>query len=117
VDYVDWFQKYLGQRDRAGSLEWAPDNESILRMLLADRIDVFVNTASTSKWLAQELGAADRIRVLDFDIKTSPYYVVVSRSSNAIANPATFLAKVDSCIERLKTEPIYGQLEVQYHIN
>ncbi|MBZ0114685.1 MAG: transporter substrate-binding domain-containing protein [Thermoanaerobaculia bacterium] len=117
VGYVEWFQSYLDQRDRAGTLEWAPDNESILRMLLANRIDVFINTVSTSKWLAQELDAADQIRILDFDVKTSPYYVVVSRASKAIPEPAAFLAKVDACIRKLKTEPIYRQLEEQYHLN
>ena len=117
LDYVDWFQEYLSERDREGTIEWAPNNESLVRMLLADRIDVIVNIASTTKWLAETLGGAGQIRVLDFNVKTSPYYVVVSKSSSTISNPAEYLKALDQCIRQLKDDPTYSELEAKYHID
>ncbi len=116
VDYIDWYQEYLDRRDAEGSIEWAPDNESVLRMLLADRIDVFVNTVATAKWLAGSFGASDEIRVLDFEIKTSPYFVVVSRASTRVADPRAFLEAVDRCIRDFRSSGEYESLADRYMI-
>lgn len=114
--YSDEYLEYLEARLAAGTADETVSNESILRMLVAGRIDAFVNQAATSRWFAHQLGLADRIRIEEFDIRTSDYFLVVSRRTTAVDDPAALVAELDECIAALKLAPAWGELRRKYAI-
>ena len=114
--YSPWFLEYVEKRKAAGTLVSTTLGDTPLRMLLQDMVDVFVDTQDTVAWRAQQSGSLDKITVLDFDIKTSEYFVTVSKNSPRITSPRTFLNTIDRCVQRLKSDGTYAEIAAQYGI-
>jgi ABC-type amino acid transport substrate-binding protein len=86
-------------------------------MLLEGVIDIFVDTRDTVVWRAAEMGVADRITLLDYDIKTSEYFVTLSKKSYRIAEPVQLLHGLDSCFAEMKKNGSYGKIAERYSIH
>ncbi len=115
--FPEEFQAYLQQREDAGSLITVTHEESLFKMLLADRIDVLVLTEGNILWLAKQEDARESIRILDFEIRpTSDYFVTVSKHSRVIEDPQAFIHTIDLCLQDMKTEGIYAEIAGRYGI-
>lgn len=100
--YSPEFYNYIQHREKQGSLLTTSKSEYILELLMERRIDVYVETTAGALYYAKKLGITDKIEIVDFDIKTSNYYVSVSKRSNRIKNKKNFLNKLDACIAETK---------------
>ncbi|MBU1565829.1 MAG: transporter substrate-binding domain-containing protein [Proteobacteria bacterium] len=114
LKYSADFFEYVQKRQAEGSLITTTMGEAPLRMLLEDIVDVFVDTSDTILWRAKKAGVYDQIKILDFDIKTSTYYVTISKKSPRIASPEKFLDSLDSCIKNLKDTGNYNKIATEY---
>lgn len=114
--YSPTFLEYVEQRQAAGTLVTTSLGDTPLRMLLRDMVDVFVDTQDTVAWRAKQSGSVDKITILDFDIKTSEYFVTVSKNSPRIKSPRTFLNSIDQCVQRLKSDGTYAEIASKYGI-
>lgn len=115
LKYSPEFYQYIMERQKNGTLITSTIGDSPLKMLLEGIIDVFVDTESTVRWRARQLGVSAQVKILDFDIKTSDYFVTVSRQSPRITDPREFLDKLDSCIRELKENGKYEEIVGKYY--
>lgn len=115
--YSSDFLNYVEKRKAAGDIVTTSVGESNLRMLLENIIDVFVDTKDTVLWRAHKLNVKDNITVLNFDIKTSEYFVTVSRNSPRITSPDKFLESIDHCVSTLKSSGRFEEISKIYGIH
>jgi polar amino acid transport system substrate-binding protein len=106
--YSDAYHDYVEKRIQAGTAVQADTNDQLLQMLLAGKVDVYVNLAGTSRWLARQAGSGDKVTVLPFDVKRSDYFVAVSQKSTHIHDRQKFLDAIDSCLRQMEKD---GQLQ------
>ena len=116
VRYSPEYLDYVRARSGAGTLVEATSNEEILRLLLDGEIDVFVSLASSTRWLAARSNARDKIEVLPLEIKTSDYYLALSRTSRRVSQRAKVLAAFDACVAGLKSDGRYQRLLERYDL-
>jgi polar amino acid transport system substrate-binding protein len=90
--------------------------DSCLKMLLSNIIDVFADTKDTVLWRAKQMNALDKIRVLDFDIQTSEYFITISKKSAVIKEKEMFLNSLDYCLKAAKTDGRYARIFEKYGI-
>ena len=81
---------------------------------MSEQIDVFVGISQSALWYAKEAGVTHQIEVLDFDIKTSDYFVTLSKRSNRVKDKALFLSQVDQCIRTIKDNGEYKKILDRY---
>ena len=117
LKYTEAFLDYVERRDKEGHLETVTQEEIALRMLVAGRIDVYVGSPPGARWVAQEMGIGDRIEVLDFDLRTRPYYVVVSKRSANVHDPVAFHDAVDRCLREIKSDGRYAEIARRYGVD
>lgn len=89
-------------------------NEGNLRKLVTGKIDVFVDTISSVRWRASEMGFGNRIQSLDYTIRSADYFFTLSRASGTISNKTTFMAKFDACVRNLKDTDGYLVMAEKY---
>ena len=89
---------------------------SVYSQLLADipRIDITANTKSTFFWQANILGVRDKIKVLDYTIKTKAYFMTVSKQSKNISDPNSFINQIDECVKAMKISGDYQKILNRY---
>ncbi len=116
LKYSRSFLEYIEKREQDNTLITTTLGTSCLRMLLAGMIDIFVDSSDTVLWRAKEMDALDSIKVLDFDIQTKAYFVVVSNQSKVIADRPAFLNQLDQSIQRAKADGRFGALAKRYGI-
>ncbi len=114
LKYSKEFYDYIESRRKKGDLLIATTEDSYLRMLLNNMIDIFVDTEGTTLWRAKEMNVLDKIRVLDFDIQTQNYFVVVSKKSPKIKDIPTFLQQTDECLKKAKADGRYDAVIRKY---
>jgi len=114
LKYSPEFLSYVEDGVDSERVHIANSNQSILRMLLAGRIDIYVNTSDTVLWNAKKLGVQKYIRVLDYDIQRGEYFVTLSRQSTRVDDKEAFLAIVDACLLRLKASGEYAEILNRY---
>jgi polar amino acid transport system substrate-binding protein len=112
--YSKSFLAYIEKRRAAGTLITTTTGNSCLRMLVDDMIDIFVDTEDTIRWRAQQMGLSEKIRVLNFDIRTRDYYVTVSKASTRIPDKEGFLQKLDGCLQAIKQDGRYTRIAAKY---
>ena len=110
------YQAYLEQRRRRASLTTTTTQESLIKMLIAGRIDVFVLPRESLAWALEEMSLGDRITALDLDIRSSPYYVTVSKASARIPDAREFLDAMDRCIAAAKRSGVHGEVFERYGV-
>ena len=112
--YHDYLETRMGSATGSGTVVQADSNEELLRLLVDGKIDVYVNLAGTSRYLAREIGASDKITVLPYDIKHSDYLLAVSQKSTHIRDRAAFLASFDGCLKQLEKDGRLAKLRASY---
>lgn len=108
------FDRYLNRRSRRDGVATVNHQQLNLDMLIAKKIDVFVNTTATVLWQARQSGYSDRIKFADYVIKSKEYLVTVSRKSPRIKSPQTLISKIDQCIATTRESPLYKALIKKY---
>jgi polar amino acid transport system substrate-binding protein len=114
--YSPEFFEYVRKRGEEGTLVTTTVENGSLRMLLKGMIDVFVDTRDSVIWRARRMGVTDKIEILDYDIKTSDYFVTISKNSPRIDHPRKVLDILDSCFEEMKTSGLYFEIAGKYGI-
>jgi len=116
LSYSPEYLKYIENRRKDGTLITTTTGESNLKMLLEGIIDIYVGTREPELWHAKQSGTLDQIKILDFDIKTSEYFVTASRKSPRIASKDEFLDLLDQCLQSLQSTTQYHDIAIQYGI-
>jgi polar amino acid transport system substrate-binding protein len=114
LKYSPEFLSYVEGKVQNGQVYVSNSNQAILRMLLAGRIDVFVNTNDTVLWNAKGLGVGKHIKILDFDVQSGDYFVTLSKRSGRIEDKKRFLQIVDECLIDLKKTGQYAEILNRY---
>ncbi|MFC1850860.1 substrate-binding periplasmic protein [candidate division CSSED10-310 bacterium] len=114
LQYSDEFFEYTMKRAKEGTLVIMPSEEVVLDLLLKQHIDVFVSTDTSILYRAKQRGILDKIKILDFEIRTSIYRVTFSKKSKSIKNKKDFLKQLDQCIRTLKAEGHYKKILDKY---
>ncbi len=114
LKYSPEFRSFVEGKIQNGGVHVSNSNQAILRMLLAGRIDVFVNTTDTVLWNAKGLGVIDQVKILDFDIQSGDYFVTLSKRSDRIEDKQLFLQVVDACLRDLKKTGQYAEIANRY---
>lgn len=117
LKYSPTFQEYIVRREKEGSLTTTTGGDSALKMLLEGIIDVFVDTQDTVLWRAKEMGALQRIRIVEFDIKSSNYFITASKKSPRIQKQQDFLNTFDTCLAAMKQNGRYSTIAKKYGIS
>jgi len=110
------YGEYLESRRRRGTLTTTTTQESLIRMLLAGRIDVFVLPRESLAWTLKEGGLEDRIKALDLDVRSNTYFVTVSRASTHVPEPRAFLDAFDRCIAEAKRSGAHREILEKYGV-
>ena len=116
VRYSPEFLEYVRTRRDAGKLVEAKTNEEVLRLLVDGKIDVVVNLASSTVWLASRMNVRDRIEILPYEIKTSDYFLALSRTSKRVTDRPRALAAFDGCLAAMKRDGRYRRLLEKYDL-
>ncbi len=116
LKYSPTFQEYIVAREKEGSLITTTTGDSALKMLLEGIIDVFVDTEDTVLWRAKEMGALQRIRIVEYDIKSSDYFITASKKSPRIEKQQDFLNTFDTCLAAMKQDGRYATIAEKYGI-
>jgi len=114
LKYSPEYLAYVEGRIENGGVHISYSNHSLMRMLLAGRIDVYVNTSDTVLWNAKRLGVRNNIKILDFDIRSGDYFVTLSKKSPRIKDKPGFLRIVDACLAELKENGKYAEILNRY---
>ena len=116
--YTPEFKKYIDERHAKGRYDIADSEETNVKKLVNNRIDVFVNHKNTILWFAGSLGFRDRVKVLDYTVKRSSYFLSLSKNSQRLkgVEATRFLAAIDGCVRQLKAGPFYQALVEKYKI-
>lgn len=112
--YSPEFYEYVMLRHEQERLITTTRSSYVLKMLMSEQIDVFVGISQSALWYAKEAGVTHQIEVLDFDIKTSDYFVTLSKRSNRVKDKALFLSQVDQCIRTIKDNGEYKRILDRY---
>jgi ABC-type amino acid transport substrate-binding protein len=118
LSYSKEFKDYIASRAGRG-VEAVNDEEAMMRMLLAGRIDVFVNSVPTILWEMKQFEAGERVRIIDFPVKSSEYFVALSKASRRLRGKDAdeFLRRLDRCIAELKTDGRYVAILARYGLD
>jgi polar amino acid transport system substrate-binding protein len=114
LSYSREFLAYINKRRSGGTLDVTTSNEGNLRKLVTEKIDVFVDTISSVRWHANEMGVSEQIRDLDYTVRSADYFFTLSRQSNTIADKAKFIAAFDACVRDLKQTDGYAVMARKY---
>lgn len=119
LSYSPEFKAYVAKRRESGNLDVADTEESNLKKLLAGRIDVFVNSAPTVRWLAKVSGASQQIKVLDFAVKRADYFAAFSKASPRLSTREknAFLLDLDACFRKVKDDGAYQKILAKYGLD
>jgi ABC-type amino acid transport substrate-binding protein len=112
--YSDAYHDYVEKRLAAGTAIQADSNDQLLQLLLAGKVDAYVNLAGTSRWLARQAGSGDQVTVLPFDVKRSDYLIAVSQKSAHIHDRQKFLDAVDGCLRQMEKDGRLSKLRAAY---
>lgn len=114
--YSPDFLSYINQRKKNNTLITTTIGGATLKMLLEGIIDVYVDTRDTVLWRAKQEDVRDRLSIIDFDIKTSNYFLTISKNTQRIADPKSVLDRFDACIKSSKDNGSYSTIARKYGI-
>ncbi|MFC1854080.1 substrate-binding periplasmic protein [candidate division CSSED10-310 bacterium] len=112
LKYSDWFLEYIlnrqtGKSKVPGKIFVVKSADDLISMLLEKKIDVFVEAGDSTFWRAKKMGLAEKMKSLDFEIRTSNYFLTLSKKSNKIKNKQGFLNNFDECLRQFKKDDQY----------
>lgn len=115
--YSSEFMNYVENRRKADNIDEAANTEQNFRKLMAGRIDTFVNAVEPALYVAQRLGYAGRIKVLDWVAHDGHYFTAVSNNSPRILDRAAFLGELDGCVQQMKASGTFCTIYQNYGLN
>ncbi len=115
--YSKEFYEYIQARKAAKNLDESSKEEFNLRKLDAGRIDIFVSTDTTSRYVAERIGLLDRIKILPFKIQSADYFIALSKASPRIADRPSLIKNLEGCYQKMKKSGEFCQLEKKYHLS
>lgn len=89
---------------------------SLLRGL-AGKYQIFDITADsevTLLWKASSMKIRDKVKILDYDIGSKNYYLVISKKSRNIDDKEKFLERFDAFLKNIKRDGTYGKIFRKY---
>jgi ABC-type amino acid transport substrate-binding protein len=123
LTYTPELLKIIIDKDKKNEATAGFSLRSMFSQLLAPtpRFDIIADARDTFYWRAKALGITDRIKVLDYKVKTKKYYITVSKQSKNIKDGISFLKEIDICLLALKRSGEYGTIlanyDIQYPLN
>jgi len=108
---------YIQQRQAAKTLDVTVDSKANIKKLVNGRIDIFVNTLASTNYHAHEMGLREKIRNLDYSVRSGEYFITLSKKAKTITDKNAFLATFDECVRQLKAGPRYGEIAARYGLN
>ena len=114
--YSDEFYQYVMAREERGELVTASDSNTLLTLLNHNRIDVFVSITESVRWTAKSMGLINKIKLLDYDVKTAEYFVTISKQSPRIKDKVEFLNSIDACLVAIKQNGLYNEIVERYKL-
>ncbi|MFT5759110.1 MAG: ABC-type amino acid transport substrate-binding protein [Alteromonadaceae bacterium] len=118
LTYTPELLKIINEKDKVNEVVTGFSLRSMFSQLLAPtpRFDIIADARDTFYWRANTLGISDKIKVLDYKIKTKKYYITVSKQSKNIKDAVSFLNKTDTCLQKLKKSGEYQAILANYGI-
>ncbi|WP_063338465.1 MULTISPECIES: substrate-binding periplasmic protein [unclassified Marinomonas] len=104
----DKFEYY--RKQPWAKLEEVNQIEQAIMMLLANRIDAYIENDLTSAYKLRELGLLDQVEVLSPPLNTTPAYITFPHAGNLVNQ----VDKYDNAIETYKKTSEYKALEKHY---
>lgn len=117
LKYSPAFLSYLNARKSDETVITTTSGGHTLRMLLENIIDIYVDTRETVLWRAQEYGVSDAIKILDYDIKSSDYFITIAKNSPRITTPKKLLSLFDTCLKEMREDGNYARIAAKYGID
>jgi ABC-type amino acid transport substrate-binding protein len=118
LSYTPELKKIINNKDEIGEVVTGYSLKAMFSQLLAKtpRFEIMADSKITFHWQAKKLGVADKIKVLDYNIKNKAYYITVSKRSKNIKNPKDFLNKIDICLRDIKQSGEFKAILAHYGI-
>lgn len=116
LSYTPELMAIIKNKEAKNQVVTGYNSVSMFSQLLAQvpRFDIIANSKSTFYWQAKALGVSEKVKVLDYNIKSKDYFVTVSKKSKNIANGEKFLKKIDLCLKMLKNNGKYDAILAEY---
>jgi polar amino acid transport system substrate-binding protein len=114
--YSAEFHNYVKKRQALNSVDEADLDSLNIKKLIAGKIDIFVNTAATTHWVAKEMGLSKEIKEVDYTIQSSDYFLTISKKSVRIRDKKAFLKSMDSCFRRIKKDGTFTKIVNKYRL-
>jgi polar amino acid transport system substrate-binding protein len=118
LTYTPKLKRIIDNKSKIGETVTGYSLKAMYSQLLAEipRFQIMANSKTSLYWQAKKQGVADKVKVLDYNIKNKAYYLTVSKRSNNIKNPKEFLAKIDLCLQDIKQNGEYKIILSKYGI-
>ncbi len=116
LTYTPELLKIINEKHKTKTIDYTYSIDLLIKKLLKKRFDITADSKETFLWKAKELNVLDKVKVLDFNIKTKSYFATVSKQSKKIKNKHKFLNRLDACIRQLKVDGRYTQILLKYGI-
>jgi polar amino acid transport system substrate-binding protein len=119
LSYTPELKKIIDDKAEIGEVVIGYSLQSMFSQLLTtpQRFEIMADSKNTFYWQAKNLGVADKIKVLDYNIKNKAYYITVSKRSKNIKNPKGFLDEVDDCLRDIKTSGVFKTILARYGVH
>ncbi len=114
VDVSKEFRDYINTRPDVRQVPLYASQHEMLRGLLAKQFDVFVGSLNAIAYDSRILGIANQLDILDTSFNLTDYFVLVSRISRRVQQPAVLAAAFDACVEQMRGSGALGELRTRY---
>ncbi|MGD9209619.1 MAG: transporter substrate-binding domain-containing protein [Desulfobacteraceae bacterium] len=92
------------------------DQNQNLKKLMKDRIDCFIGTELLTLYRANMLGLAEHIVFLETPIAEHRVFSAISKHAKNIADPQTFIKKMDAALDEIQSDGTYDKLWKRYKV-
>ena len=114
LTYSKEFLAYIESRRSNGTLDLTITTKANLVKLVAERIDIFVDTLSSVNWQAMQIGHGDDIKSLNFIIRSGEYYLTLSKRSDSISKKKAFIQTFNQCTQELMKSGEFSAIARRY---
>ena len=115
--YSKDFYHYVLQRKKLRKLDEAPNMASNIRKLIHDRIDVFVGSQASARYWINSLQFEGKIKSLDYIVKSSDYFLTLSKKSPRVGDKQDFLRQTSTCFAQTKRDGTYCDIAKKYQVS
>ncbi len=118
LTYTPELLQIIEEKEKKGTVSHSNSLESLILQLTANpkRFDITANSMETFLWKAKQMNVLDKVKVLDFDIKTKNYYITISQKSKSIHDKKNFMEQIDKRIRQMKSDGRYSEILLKYGI-